>query len=203
MIFLVIFGGLMLILGGFYLANSWMEYHEWKTGTVIVVLSLIATIYGAIQLPGSIHQHKEQEAKTEQTAQQPAANGKLTNKFNNMQEQKRQQPSQSQKENYVLRQLQKGYAKLGSVSFDQSTKTYQIQPTDSDTKKAIQALIQNPSVAKQIGWSNLTKSLDQGSKQLKSVLGDGYSVSLVNPDKPSQALYTSKDGQTTYNIANN
>ena len=120
-----------------------------------------------------------------------------------MQEQKRQQPSQSQKENYVLRQLQKGYAKLGSVSFDQSTKTYQIQPTDSDTKKAIQALIQNPSVAKQIGWSNLTKSLDQGSKQLKSVLGDGYSVSLVNPDKPSQALYTSKDGQTTYNIANN
>lgn len=51
MIFLIVFGGLMLILGGFYLANSWQQYREWKGGTIIVVLSLAAVIYGVINLP--------------------------------------------------------------------------------------------------------------------------------------------------------
>lgn len=199
MIFLVIFGGLILLLGSFYLANSWIEYHEWKTGTVIVILSLIATVYGAINLPGEIKQHKEQQ-RTEQTVTQPTQNGKIDNKFADVQNQQNQ-PTQEQKENYVLRQLQKSYSKLGSVGFDSKTKTYQITPTDDNTKKAVQALVQDPSVAKQIGWSNLTDSLDNGSKQVSKVLKGDYSMSLLNPDKPSQVLYSTKNGQTTYNIA--
>ena len=51
MLILVIFAGLTLILGAFYLTNSWQRYREWKSGTIIVVLSLIAVVYGAINLP--------------------------------------------------------------------------------------------------------------------------------------------------------
>lgn len=199
MLFLVIFGGLMLLLGSFYLANSWIEYRQWKSGTIIVVLSLIATIYGAIKLPGAIHQHKQQ-VQSEQTVQQPATNKKVPNRFSNI-ENKQSQPTQEQKESYILRQLQKSYAKLGTVSFDEKTKTYQIQPTDDNTKKAVQALVNDPSVANQINWPDLTKSLDQGSKQISKAIGTDYSLSLVNPANPRQALYTTKNGQTTYNIA--
>ena len=48
MLILVIFAGLTLILGAFYLTNSWQRYREWKSGTIIVVLSLIAVVYWAV-----------------------------------------------------------------------------------------------------------------------------------------------------------
>ena len=65
MIFLVIMGALFLILGGFYLANSWQQYREWKSGTIIVVLSIIAIVYGAINLP---YFHHNNSASTNQSS---------------------------------------------------------------------------------------------------------------------------------------
>ena len=161
MIFLVIFGGLMLLLGAFYLVNSWQRYHEWKSGTVIVVLSLIAVIYGGINLP--YFKHNQQAS--------------------------------------VLRQLQKGYSKLGTVEFKEDTNTYVVKPTDDNTVNAIKALVQDPSQAGQIGWSNLTGSLKKNSAQVSKALGGDYSISIVNPDNAKQAVYTAKNGETTYNIA--
>lgn len=203
MIFLVIFGGLMLILGGFYLANSWQQYREWKTGTVIVVLSLIAVIYGAINLPYFHHnrQSSTQQASSSQvaTSQSFSFSNKADTVTNNSSS---TQADQEAKEMDVLRKLQKGYAKFGSVSYDDDSKTFSIKPTDKNTVQALEELVQDPSQAKNLGWSNLTKSIKANSSQLKSVLGSGYTLRIVNPDKTSQALYTAKDGKTTYDIAN-
>lgn len=204
MIFLVIFGGLMLILGGFYLANSWQQYREWKAGTIIVVLSLAAVIYGGINLPYFHHnqQSAAQESSSSQTTQQ--SNGSsytFSNKVGSLDSENNQQDTET-KEMTVLRQLQKGYAKFGTVSFSEDTKTYSIKPTDKETVQALEALVQDPSQANSMGWPNLTKSVKSNSSQLKSVLGEGYSLRIVNPDKTSQALYTVKDGKTTYDIAN-
>lgn len=201
MIFLVIFGGLMLILGGFYLANSWQQYREWKAGTIIVVLSLAAVIYGGINLP-YFHHNQQSSAATSssQTTQTTNSSFSFSNKTgavtggNN-------QVDQQTKEMTVLRQLQKGYAKFGSVSFDENSKTFNVKPTDDNTVQALQALVQDPSQADDMGWSKLTGSIKSNSSQLKDVLGTGYSLSIVNPDKTSQALYTAKDGKTTYDIA--
>lgn len=205
MIFLVIFGALMLILGGFYLANSWQQYHEWKGGTIIVVLSLIAVIYGTINLPYFHHnqrQTSEQASSSSQVVQQSGQNNSsFSNKLGSINAQNNQ-GNQADREVAVLRQLQKGYAKLGTVSFDEASKTYRIKPTDDNTVKAVQALVQDPSQAEQIGWPNLTKSIKQNSREVDKVLTDEYSLSIVNPDNTKQALYTAKNGKTTYDIAN-
>lgn len=205
MIFLVIFGALMLILGGFYLANSWQQYHEWKGGTIIVVLSLIAVIYGTINLPYFHHnqrQTSEQASSSSQVVQQSGQNNSsFSNKLGSINAQNNQ-GNQADREMAVLRQLQKGYAKLGTVSFDEASKTYRIKPTDDNTVKALQALVQDPSQAEQIGWPNLTKSIKQNSREVDKVLTDEYSLSIVNPDNTKQALYTAKNGKTTYDIAN-
>ncbi|MDD6432336.1 MAG: DUF308 domain-containing protein [Lactobacillaceae bacterium] len=205
MIFLVIFGALMLILGGFYLANSWQQYHEWKGGTIIVVLSLIAVIYGTINLPyfhRNQRQTSEQASSSSRVVQQSGQDSNsFSNKLGSINAQNNQ-GNQSDREMAVLRQLQKGYSKLGSVSFDEASKTYRIKPTDDNTVKAIQALVQDPSQAEQIGWPNLTKSIKQNSREVDKVLTDEYSLSIVNPDNTKQALYTAKNGKTTYDIAN-
>ena len=200
MIFLVIFGALMLILGGFYLANSWQQYREWKAGTIIVVLSLAAVIYGAINLP-YFHHNQHQASQQSSSSRVVQGSSSFSNKLGSMNEQCNQADQES-REMAVLRQLQKGYTKLGTVSFDEATKTYKIKPTDDDTVQAIQALIQDPSQADQMGWPNLTKSIKENSKQVDKVLKGEYAISIVNPSNTKQALYTAKNGQTTYDIAN-
>lgn len=202
MIFLVIFGALMLILGGFYLANSWQQYREWKAGTIIVVLSLAAVIYGAINLPYFHHNQRQASQQSSSSVSRVVqGSSSFSNKLGSMNAQSNQADQES-REMAVLRQLQKGYTKLGTVSFDESTKTYKIKPTDDDTVQAIQALVQDPSQADQMGWPNLTKSIKENSKQVDKVLKGEYSISIVNPSNTKQALYTAKNGQTTYDIAN-
>lgn len=202
MIFLVIFGGLMLLLGAFYLANSWMEYRTWKSGTIIVVLSLIATVYGAINLPYWHHRSAQQEAQTSQPA--PAKNSSSAAFANSassvLNSPSQQGAQQSDKEMAVLRQLQKGYSKLGGVEFREKDKAYVVTPTDDQTKQAVEALHNDPSIAQQIGWPNLTKSLKSTSKQLKTALGPGYQLQLVDPSS-GDVLYSAKDGQTVQDIA--
>lgn len=199
MIFLVIFGALMLILGGFYLANSWQQYREWKGGTIIVVLSLVAVIYGTINLP---YFHHNQQQATAQSNSSSRVIQQGSSSFSNKLSQADNQADQQSKEMAVLRQLQKGYAKLGTVSFDEEAKTFSIKPTDDNTVKALQALAQDPSQADEMGWPNLTKSVKSNSRQVDKVLTPDYSISIVNPDNSKQALYTAKNGQTTYDIAN-
>lgn len=190
----------MLILGGFYLANSWQQYREWKAGTIIVVLSLAAVIYGAINLP-YFHHNQHQASQQSSSSRVVQGSSLFSNKLGSMNEQSNQADQES-REMAVLRQLQKGYTKLGTVSFDEATKTYKIKPTDDDTVQAIQALIQDPSQADQMGWPNLTKSIKENSKQVDKVLKGEYAISIVNPSNTKQALYTAKNGQTTYDIAN-
>lgn len=203
MIFLLIMGLLILILGAFYLTNSWTAYREWKAGTLIVILSLAATIYGGI---GTYQRYQHPQNNANRTAQtssknaQSAANLNQSNKLQQM-EQANSPQMQKEREMSVLRQMQKNYSKLGDVSYDQKTKTYQIDPT-GDSKKAFSAIAQNPSIAGQAGWNNITKPLTTASKQLGQALGKQYSIALVNPDKPSQVIFSAKNGQVTYDIAN-
>ena len=203
MIFLLIMGLLILILGAFYLINSWTAYREWKSGTLIVVLSLAATIYGGIGTYQR-YQHPQNNAnRTTQTSSKNTQSAANLNQFNKLQQMEQANSPQMQKEREmsVLRQMQKNYSKLGDVSYDQKTKTYQIDPT-GDSKKAFSAIAQNPSIAGQAGWNNITKPLTTASKQLGQALGKQYSIALVNPDKPSQVIFSAKNGQVTYDIAN-
>lgn len=200
MIFLIIFGALMLILGGFYLANSWQQYHEWKAGTIIVVLSLAAIIFGVVRSPLFNHSSQSASSSSTSTASSQVSASSFSNAAGIVSD--NSGSTQETKVNSVLRQLQKGYAKFGEVSFDSSSKTFKVTATDSDTVSALEQLAQDPSVAEQIGWSKLTSSFKSNSKDVDSVLGTDYSISIMNPSDDSQALYTAKNGKTTYDIAN-
>ena len=196
MIILVVFGGLMLILGLFYLANSWQQYREWKWATFIVLVSLAVTVYGAINLP--YWHHNSNSHNTTQQTNSANNNSNSLSSFSNGGLQTQTGQTQENKEMAILRQMQKAYSKMGEVTFDSNTKTFRIQPKDGDESKAISYVIQNPSQADQVGWPNLTKSIVSTSKQLKSALGSGYSVSIMNPDNNNSAIYTAKDGHETY-----
>ena len=196
MLILVIFAGLTLILGAFYLTNSWQRYREWKSGTIIVVLSLIAVVYGAINLP--YWNRSSQSGSSSTSSSQQVQSSSFSNALSGINGAANGQNQQMS----VLRQLQKGYSKLGTVEFREEDNTYVVKPTDDNTVKAIQALVQDPSQASQIGWSNLTDSIKKNSEQVSKALNGDYSISIVNPDKTSQAVYTANNGQTTYDIAN-
>ena len=103
---------------------------------------------------------------------------------------------------YLLRQLQKAYSKMGTVNYDSDSKTYQIMPTSENTVEALNYIAQNPAQAQQAGWSNLTNSLNQTSKQIKKIVGSGNSLSMMKPNDNQTALYTAKDGEQTYSIVN-
>ncbi|WP_295746046.1 DUF308 domain-containing protein [uncultured Limosilactobacillus sp.] len=206
MIFLALFGGLMLILSGFYLANSWMEYHEWKWATLLVIASLAMTVIGVVKLPYWHHSSNNAASSSSQPTspkQRAAANsGSLQQFANQMSIAGGNTASQEQKESAVLRQLQKAYSKLGTVSFDSADKTFKVTPTNDEMKQALSQLSQRPDQADQMGWPKFTKSIRETSSQLDNVLGNGYSISLLNPSDDSKALYTAKDGKTTFDIAN-
>lgn len=195
MLILLVFGGLMLILSVFYLMNSWQQYHQWKWATLLVLISLAATIYGAVNLP-YWHRNSSSSSNSSQTT---SGSKKSIESFSNNGLQTQNNASQEQKEDAVLRQLQKGYAKMGNVEFDRSSKTFKILPnSDSDNGKALTAIAQNPSQADQAGWPSLTKSLCQTSSGLQKTLGDGYTLSLMKPGDNSNAMFSAKDGHESY-----
>lgn len=210
MIFLLVFGGLILILALFYLVNSIQQYGEWKGATILVVLSLVATVYGGW---GTYQEHRPGGENVASSSQSVKTRGRDGGSQQALDESKLGQTTmagmdqnrnnQGQKEMVILRQMQKNYSKMGTVDFDEKTKSFNITPTDDSTVKAFKALANDPSVAKQIGWDKLTDSVRENSKQISkdNLLGKGYQIQLMNPDN-HQSLYTVKDGQTTFDVAN-
>lgn len=110
--------------------------------------------------------------------------------------------TQAQKEIAVFRQMQTNYSKFGLVDFNKQTKSYNLTPTDGQTVKAFNALANHPRLASHLGWHKLTKLVKKTSQQLSrdEMLGKGYQIQLMNPIN-HRALYTVKNGQTTFDIA--
>lgn len=212
MIFLVVFGALMLILSAFYLVNSWQQYRQWVVPTIMLVLSLAATVYGTINLPYWHHSQSVQQTTSAASSgsslssatgsQADSSSSFSVNGTTAVFNQQDSGATQEQKEMYLLRQLQKAYSKMGTVNYDSDSKTYQIMPTNENTVEALNYIAQNPAQAQQAGWSNLTNSLNQTSKQIKKIVGSGYSLSMMKPNDNQTALYTAKDGKQTYSIVN-
>ncbi len=212
MIFLVVFGALMLILSAFYLVNSWQQYRQWVVPTIMLVLSLVATVYGTINLPYWHHSQSAQQTTSAVSSKSSlsSASGSQADSSSSFSvngttavfNRQDSGATQEQKEMYLLRQLQKAYSKMGTVNYDSSSKTYQIMPTNENTVEALNYIAQNPDQAQQAGWSNLTSSLNQTSAQIKKIVGSGYSLSMMKPNDDQTALYTAKDGKQTYSIVN-
>ena len=88
------------------------------------------------------------------------------------------------------------------MDFNKQAKSYNLTPTDGQTVKAFNALANNPRLARHFGWHKLTKLVKKTSQKLSrdEMLGKGYQIQLMNPTN-HRALYTVKNGQTTFDIA--
>ncbi|CUS26422.1 hypothetical protein FC70_GL001466 [Paucilactobacillus oligofermentans DSM 15707 = LMG 22743] len=214
MIIFVIIGGLMLIMSVFYLLNSIQRYGTWAWATFMTVLSVLIVGIGILGMwPKWTGQEQtaasqaSSESKTQANlsskattqsssdASSIAATGKA-----GLTGQTTAQTTANTEKN-VLAQLKKNFKTFGSVKYDETTKTYLITPTESKTVESMNYIIQNPSNAEDAGWSNLTGSILKISKQLKKITGNGYSLTITQPDS-DEAMFTVKDGITTYDIAN-
>lgn len=205
MIYLVVIAGLVLILSGFYLVNSWQQYGTWIWPTFMVIVSLALTVYGVWNLPywsGNDAAQQRSAATQTSSSSQSASSSSFSQPNNNGLTGQTAQQSTATAQQNVLTQLKKSYKSIGAVTFNAKTKTYQIEPSDTDTVKALKYVISTPAKANDAGWDKLTKSIKTTSKQLKKALGNGYSISMMQPDGSSKAMYTVKNGKTTYDIAN-
>lgn len=202
MIVILVFSGLFLILSVCYLINSQQQYGTWKWPTLMVILSLAATIYGGI---GTYHNYHSKSNNNPSTAQQATTvNGKQQIKNQVGAEFHKASPSQiKDAQMKILRALQKQFAKIGDVSFDAKTKTYTVSVKDDNEKKALNALMQNHSLAPQIHWNDLKNALDKTSsavnKSMKQVDSDGYTVQMKLNDN-NQIIYASKNGKQSANM---
>lgn len=204
MVFLLIIVIIVLILSIFYLMNSWQQYGTWVWPTIMIVVSVLVTGYAAWNLP-FWHQSSNDKAtssvSTSQTTTSSASSSSFSQPGQGGLTGQTSQQSQTTMEQNVLSQMKKNYQSIGGVTFDSDTKTYKILPTDDNTVKALNYIAKNPSKASEAGWSSFTKNLTKTSTQLKKAIGSGYSISIQQPDHDDQAMFTVKDGKTTYDIA--
>lgn len=191
MIILVVIAAIVLILGIFYLINSWKQYRQWKLATLIVIILLAGVIYGTINLP-YWHQNSSFIASQSASASSLMSSSSLLSSSTS--------GNQSAKASYILGQLQKNFTKLGTVSYDSKAKTYTVTPSGDDITNALSALESDTSYADQIGWPNLTSNLQKTSQSIQNSIGNGYTLQLMSPNDNSKALLSVKDGHVTYNI---
>lgn len=205
MVFLVIIGIMMLILSGFYLANSWQRYGTWIWPTFLVIFSIAITAYGVVKLPyWSGDTAAQRNARLEKAASDSSGTSSSSPQFSSINNtgltgMTGSQTDAAMQQN-VLTQLQKSYQSIGSVAYDDSSKTFNITPTSDKVVEGLNYIIKDKTTASDVGWSNLTKNFVKTSKSIKEAMGSGYSVTLLEPDG-SQAMFTAKDGKTTYDIA--
>lgn len=202
---IALLAGIIFILGIFYLINSVHRYGKWLAPTILLIVSLIVCVGCGLN---AYHLHQEgQQAKTNSNpmrttlsaeASSQGQGGMVENGLqvidNGIQEDKNQQQ--------VLKDLQQSFAKVGTVMFDQQSKTFTVTPTTDQDVKAINYVLANPQKAQQSGYNNLTSGILSTSKQLTQPLGKGYTLQLTKPNS-SQVIYAAKDGQVLTDVVNN
>lgn len=186
----------MLILSSFYAVNEWREYRAWKWSSLLVVVSLVATIWGGIGfVQEREHSHSQSTVAQTQSSSSMSAQQQSLPQSTLQKLPGDNQADQNKKELYLLRQLQKGYAKFGSVGFDEKSKTYIINATDKQTKEALNQMANDPSQAgNSDSFKKLCHNFQDTSKAVKQNLGSGYHVKLVADN--GRVLYEAVDGRT-------
>lgn len=111
--------------------------------------------------------------------------------------------SQSDKEQQALEIIKENFDATTEVEFDPQLKAYLLTPKDENFKIDILELVNNPDNSELLKeWNALGDSLKYASNELKGVVGQGYSIVIVNPDNVENQLLTASDGEIIYNFVN-
>lgn len=109
---------------------------------------------------------------------------------------------QAKTQQQILGDMQRTFKRIGTVSFDQQTKTYRIMPTSNQEVQAINYVLQNPGMAQKVGYNKLTGGIKQTAKNLQPTLGPGYTYQLLKPGDANTVIYSVRDGKVLVDVVN-
>lgn len=189
---IAILGAIFIVITTFSIINAHRRGESKRGGIIVLVITVLVTIGAITQLPyWSAKKHSSDHAPAAQTS------SKIHHSSGQAFSSSSTATTRADNEQAVKRQLAKSLTKLGTVSFNRSTKTYTLTLTNKGLKTTIKALQANPSQAKAAKWPKFVNNFIKTSQSLKEALGTGYSL-VLRIDHQSPVLIF-KDGYVTKN----
>ena|SRR5690554_3741686 len=99
-------------------------------------------------------------------------------------------------ESFALMSLQDNFQELAEISFDEEEKEFKMLVTDPDFTAELMFMIEYDVTLDE--WYGLVDSFAFMSESLNEMLGDGYTLHLLNPMNENNTLLTIVDGTVTY-----
>lgn len=188
-------------------------YQRWWVWVIIVFLAI------GIFAPVEEETAKEtEEVEAEETKEEAQEKEKKNNEDNEKKEEKEEvktsesatsepvdndqsnNEAQEALEQMALGVMEESFAGLAEVSFDRDSKLYTITPTDPAFEQEL--VMMNEGILGQEEWDILVENFAFMSDSAKGLIGNGYSIALINPSNSDKYLLMITDGKVEYDAFN-
>lgn len=202
LVFCIVVGFLMLILGFFSYRNAVLTNHTRGFIVIIMGISIVLITFGLLKLPHQIQiEHENTMALTNKQREQASSDIRPKNADILTGKDKKQRIAhQKLEESKMKSQLNQGYKTMGPITFHHSSRTYTLTIANDDYNKAMKYLASNPDLAKQIGWQKSVKSFRLTSTTIRKALGKEYKFKVVAKIPKEKTIFIGKNGHTIYNF---
>ena len=143
---------------------------------------------------------EEQEAKqkAKEEAQAKAEEAEKLRKENEAKEKAEQEATdKANAEEIYLQIMRESVGSYVDIQFDKTSKTYTMTPTDQGLIDEISML---PMGIGHEDWGVLVDGMTSMSKSGKDLVGEGYTINLVNPLNHENVILWIIDGEVIYNV---
>ena len=138
-------------------------------------------------------QEAKQKAEEEAEAQAKAEEAEKLRKENEAKE----KAEQADAEEIYLQIMRDSVGSYVDIQFDKTNKTYTMTPTDQGLIDEISML---PMGIGHEDWGTLVDGMASMSKSGKDLVGEGYTINLVNPLNHENVILWIMDGEVIYNV---
>ena len=143
-------------------------------------------------------QEAKQKAEEEAEAQAKAEEAEKLRKENEAKEKEEQEAAeQEDAETIFLQIMRESVGSYVDIQFDKTEKTYVMTPTDQGLIDEISML---PMGIGHEEWGVLVDGMASMSKSGKDLVGEGYTINLVNPLNHENVILWIVDGEVIYNV---
>ena len=143
-------------------------------------------------------QKAKQKAEEEAEAQAKAEEAEKLRKENEAKEKAEQEAAeQANAEEIYLQIMRDSVGSYVDIQFDKTEKTYVMTPTDQGLIDEISML---PMGIGHEDWGVLVDGMASMSKSGKDLVGEGYTINLVNPLNHENVILWIIDGEVIYNV---
>ena len=143
-------------------------------------------------------QEAKQKAEEEAEAQAKAEEAEKERKENEAKEKAEQEAADKEDaEEIYLQIMRESVGSYVDIQFDKTEKTYVMTPTDQGLIDEISML---PMGIGHEDWGVLVDGMASMSKSGKDLVGEGYTINLVNPLNHENVILWIMDGEVIYNV---